>query len=130
MVGIVLVSHSALLARGLADVLHQMAGDAVAIEPAGGAPDGGIGTSPDAIEQAIERVDHGAGVLVFVDMGSAVLSVRTVLAGRPAGSSVQLVDAPLVEGALAAAVSASFADVEAALAAAEEAWSVRKLAPV
>jgi PTS hybrid protein len=126
--GIVLVSHSAALAEGLAGILRQLAGDAVAIVPAGGAPDGGIGTSPDAIQAAVERADAGDGVLVLVDMGSAVLSVRIVLEGHPDPARVRLVDAPLVEGAVAAAMTASFStDIDAAAQAAEEAWHVRKL---
>jgi len=69
------------------------------------------------------------GVVVLADIGSAILSVRAVLNdGMADGVTAVLADAPLVEGAIAAAVTASIGgDVEAVRAAAEEAWNVRKL---
>ena len=78
---------------------------------------------------AILQADSGAGVVVLADLGSAVLSAKAVLAeGMTDGIDVRLVDAPLVEGAVAAAVTASIgADLDGVVAAAEEAWNVRKL---
>lgn len=105
LVGIVLVSHSAELARGLAALAGQVAGADVRVEPAGGGPDGGLGTSADVVERAIARADRGAGVVVLADLGSAVLTVRTVL--EYCDGRVRLADAPLVEGAVAAAVIAA-----------------------
>ncbi len=129
MIGIVLVSHSAALAEGLAELVGQVSGDDVRILPAGGSGDGGLGTDPDRIAAAIRAADSGEGVLVLVDIGSAVLSVRAIIAGGDVdGIAVKLADAPLVEGAVAAAVlAATGADLETAAAAAEEARVVGKL---
>jgi PTS hybrid protein len=105
-VGIVVVSHSSDLAKGLAALASQMAGPAVRIEPAGGLPDGSLGTDEDTVRAAIRAADQGEGVVVLGDLGSAILTVRHVLE-RQANGHVRLVDAPIVEGAVAAAVTAS-----------------------
>jgi PTS hybrid protein len=96
-VGIVLVSHSPSLASGVRDLLAQVAGPDVRVEPAGGTEDGTLGTSSELISAAIGRAEAGAG--------SAVLTTRAVLDDLPPGPL--LVDAPFVEGAVAAAVLAS-----------------------
>ena len=106
MVGIVVVSHSADLAEGLAALASQMAGPDVRIEPAGGLPDGSLGTDEDRVRAAIRAADQGSGVVILGDLGSAILTVRHVLE-RHANGHVRLVDAPIVEGAVAAAVTAS-----------------------
>jgi dihydroxyacetone kinase phosphotransfer subunit len=128
-IGIVLVSHSAALADGLAEMADQIAGGDVRIVAAGGGPDGTLGTSGDRIVRAIAAADTGGGVLVLADLGSAILSVKAALtSGDLDGTRALLADAPLVEGTVAAAVAASIGqDLEAARDAAEEAWSVRKL---
>ncbi|MDQ6879666.1 MAG: dihydroxyacetone kinase phosphoryl donor subunit DhaM [Candidatus Dormibacteraeota bacterium] len=126
MVGIVLVSHSAELARGLADLTSQVAGAEVRIEPAGGGPDGTLGTNGDWVRDAIGRADTGDGVVVLADLGSAILTVRHVLEGQ-ANGHVRLVDAPLVEGAVAAAIMASAGQsLEDVARAAEEARGASK----
>jgi PTS hybrid protein len=127
--GIVLVSHSAAIAEGLALLAGEVAGDSVRIIPAGGGPENTLGTDGGRVAEAIASADAGAGVVVLVDLGSAVLSVRAALEdGLPDGVNAVLADAPLVEGAVAAAVTASIGgDMDAVKAAAEEAWSVRKL---
>ena len=127
--GIVLVSHSAAIAEGLALLAGEVAGDSVRIIPAGGGPENTLGTDGGRVVDAIVAADAGAGAVVLVDLGSAVLSVRAALSdGLPDGTRAVLADAPLVEGALAAAVAASIGgDIDAVKAAAEEAWSVRKL---
>lgn len=107
MVGIVVVSHSSDLAEGLAALASQMAGPDVRIEPAGGLPDGGLGTDEDRVRAAIKAADQGAGVVILGDLGSAILTVRHVLERHNGNGSVRLVDAPIVEGAVAAAVTAS-----------------------
>jgi phosphocarrier protein FPr len=108
-VGLVLVSHSAAVARGAADLARQMAGD-VAIEPAGGLdePDDPLGTDATLVSAAIDRADSGDGVLVLMDLGSAVLSAQTALdlLERADPSTVRLSEAALVEGAAAAGVAA------------------------
>ena len=130
-VGIVLVSHSAALAEGAADLASQVAGGpgGVAVIPAGGTDDGGLGTSEAKVQAAIKRADRGAGVLIIPDLGSAVLTVRALLADPDELTGrVELADAPFVEGAVAATVTAAAGgDVKAVAAAAEEARHVRKL---
>ena len=107
MVGIVVVSHSAEIASGTVRLAAQMAGDEVAIEAAGGTPDGGLGTDAEAVRAAIERADGGDGVAVLGDLGSAILTVREVLAAGDVTGDVRLLDAPLVEGTVTAALTAS-----------------------
>ncbi len=126
MVGIVLVSHSLELAHGLAELTSQVAGSEVRVEPAGGAPGGSLGTNSDSVREAIARADGGHGVVVLADLGSAVLTVKHVLEGRPNGH-VRLVDAPFVEGAVAAAVmSAAGQSLDEVASAAEGARGARK----
>lgn len=126
MVGIVLVSHSFELARGLADLTSQVAGAEVRIEPAGGGPEGSLGTSGDTVRDAIKRADGGDGVVVLADLGSSILTVRHLLEGHTNGH-VRLVDAPFVEGAVAAAVmSAAGQSLDDVARAAEEARGASK----
>jgi PTS hybrid protein len=101
-VGLVVVSHSAQLAAGVVEVAEQMAPN-VTVVPAGGTADGGIGTDFDAVSAAIERADDGAGVVVLYDLGSARMVAEMAV---ELVDGARLVDAPLVEGAVAAAVSA------------------------
>ncbi|RAG85476.1 phosphoenolpyruvate--protein phosphotransferase [Streptacidiphilus pinicola] len=125
-VGIVLVSHSAQLAAGLRDLLAQIGSDSVPVQVAGGTEDGRIGTSYDLVLKAIHAADHGNGVVIVPDLGSSVLTARTVLEDHPS-PDVLLVDAPFVEGALAAAITASIgADLTAVATAAQEARHVPK----
>jgi PTS hybrid protein len=126
LVGIVLVSHSLDLARGLAELTSQVAGAEVRVEPAGGGPGGTLGTSGEAVRQAITRAECGQGVVVLADLGSSILTVRHLLEGRVNGH-VRLVDAPFVEGAIAAAVvSAAGQPLEDVARAAEEARGASK----
>jgi multiphosphoryl transfer protein len=110
MVGIVIVSHSATLAAGVRELAAQMAGPDVRLEVAGGidAPEPALGTDAVRVAEAISRADTGDGVLVLMDLGSAVLSAETALDLLPADQQelVVLSEGPLVEGAVAAAVSA------------------------
>jgi PTS hybrid protein len=126
-VGIVLVSHSVRLAEGAADLAAQVGGGTVTVVAAGGTDDGGLGTSAAKVERAIGAAEAGAGVLVLPDLGSAVLTVRALLADLP-DANVTLADAPFVEGAVAATVTAAAsADLKAVAKAAEEAWHASKL---
>jgi dihydroxyacetone kinase phosphotransfer subunit len=123
----VLVSHSVRLADGTADLAAQVSGGTVKVAAAGGTDDGGLGTSAAKVERAVRRADDGAGVLVLADLGSAVLTVRALL-GDLHDVTVTLADAPFVEGAVAATVTAAGgADLTAVAKAAEEAWHARKL---
>jgi phosphoenolpyruvate---glycerone phosphotransferase subunit DhaM len=126
-VGIVVVSHSSELASGLAELAAQMAGPEVRIEHAGGTPDGTLGTDEGRVRDAIRRADGGDGVVVLGDLGSAILTIRHVLESR-ANNHVTLIDAPIVEGTVAAAVMASAgSSLEVVVGAAEEARGARKL---
>ena len=128
MVGIVVVSHSADLAAGIVDLAREMAGSEVRIERAGGSDDGRLGTSEDLIRAAIKAADQGSGVVVLGDLGSAFLTVRSVLQSGSNGNSVRVADAPLVEGAIAAAVSSSAGQsLEEVADAAEETRGAKKL---
>ena len=126
-VGIVLVSHSAELAHGAARLATQVSGGTVTIVAAGGTDDSDLGTSAAKVIRALGLADSGAGVVVLPDLGSAVLTVRAVLEDH-GGQSVLLADAPFVEGAVAATVTAAAGgDIKAVAAAAEEARNARKL---
>jgi PTS hybrid protein len=128
-VGIVLVSHSAALAEGTAELAGQIAGGTVIIATAGGTEDGRIGTSIDKVERAVRLADGGAGIVILPDLGSSVLTVRALLADPgDLPDQVAVADAPFVEGAVAATVTAAAGgDVKAVLSAAEEARHARKL---
>ena len=106
-IGLVIVSHSAKLAEGVRELAAQMAPD-VAIEPAGGTDDGGIGTSLEKISAAIAAADTGAGAVLLADLGSAVMTAETAVEflDDEQRGRVRLANAPLVEGAVAAAVAA------------------------
>jgi dihydroxyacetone kinase phosphotransfer subunit len=130
MVGIVLISHSRLLADGAAELVGQIAGGARVV-PAAGTDDGRLGTSTERIAAAIAAADTGDGVLLIPDLGSSVLSARALLDdlnAEPVAPRVVLADAPFVEGAVAAAVAASGGlDLAAVAKAAEEARDAHKL---
>lgn len=131
LVGIVLVSHSAAVAASVAELAKGLAGGGTTapVAPAGGIEGGGFGTSSELISAAAAAVDRGAGVAVLTDLGSAVLTVKALLAeGDELPAGTRLVDAPFVEGAVAAVVTASTgADLAAVEAAAADAYSYRKV---
>jgi phosphoenolpyruvate---glycerone phosphotransferase subunit DhaM len=108
-VGLVIVSHSSRLAEGVAELAEQMAQGKVAIAAAGGTTDGGLGTSVDKIVQALYKVDGPEGILVLLDLGSAVMATEMAVEAFAQESQHQVVisPAPLVEGAVIAAVEAS-----------------------
>jgi len=114
-VSLILVSHSHNLARGVKELADQMANPHVQIVPVGGIVDERtgetvLGTDAVQIVAAIERCWSPAGVLLFVDLGSAILSAELALEMLPAAMrEVCLIsNAPLVEGAIVAALEASF----------------------
>jgi phosphoenolpyruvate---glycerone phosphotransferase subunit DhaM len=127
-VGIVLVSHSAELAAGAAQLAAQVSGGTVTIIAAGGTDDGDLGTSAAKVERGLRLAESGLGVVVLPDLGSAVLTVRAVLEDADPATNVVMADAPFVEGAVAATVTAAAGgDIKAVAAAAEEARNARKL---
>lgn len=115
MIGIVVVSHSAPLAQAAVDLARQMGGDTPPIiEIAAGIADDGIGTDAIAIAGAIDRAAGDDGVLVIMDLGSAILSAEMALDFASPKARVVLSAAPFVEGLVAAVVlAAAGADLDA-----------------
>ena len=111
MVGLVLVSHSASIAEGLGEMVAQVAGAEVPVATAGGTDDGRLGTSAPRIVAAIRStLDAGAdGSVILLDLGSAALSLELALEefDDDERARLRVSDAPLVEGAIIAAVQAS-----------------------
>lgn len=107
MVGIVLVSHSWKIAEGIRDLALEMAHGYEGIRCAGGLEDGTIGTDAVRIMEAIQDADSGDGVVVLADLGSGVISAEMAIDMLDGAVKVQLADAPIVEGAIIAAVEAS-----------------------
>jgi phosphoenolpyruvate---glycerone phosphotransferase subunit DhaM len=108
-VGIVIVSHSPDVARGTADMVRQMVGEEVPLAWCGGTPDGGLGSSVEAIIDAIDRAWSSRGVAILVDLGGAETNSEMAIemlaeARRP---MVMVCNAPIVEGAVIAATEAS-----------------------
>jgi phosphoenolpyruvate---glycerone phosphotransferase subunit DhaM len=132
MVGLVLISHSGTLVEGLRDMVAQVAGSDVPVAIAGGTQDGRLGTSAPTIAAAI-RSTLDAGVdsaLVLLDLGSAALSLEVALEELDEGdrARVRISEAPLVEGAILAAVQASIgASIDEVVAAADGAATMAKL---
>ena len=106
MVGIVIVSHSQKVAEAVVELTTMMA-DGAAIAAAGGLEDGSFGTSYEKIKNAIDSVYSEDGVIILMDMGSAVMTTEMVLEEYD-NDKIKMVDAPLVEGAVAASVSSLF----------------------
>src|SRR6266487_5160387 len=108
-VGLVIVSHSAQLAAGVVELAGQMVQGKTPLAAAGGGIDDVLGTSADKILAAIQSVDGPDGVLVLLDLGSAILSAEMALEmlSDEQRDRVRLSYAPLVEGAVAAALEAS-----------------------
>lgn len=114
-VAFVIASHSDLLARGIVELAAQMAPDVV-FKAAGGTDDGGIGTSYDRIEGAVNAAleavgtEDGSGVVVLTDLGSATMTVEAVLDFADDPEHIVFVDAPVVEASIAASVRAQLGD--------------------
>lgn len=130
MIGIVIVSHSNRVAEGIVDICRQMAQKELRIIPAGGTEDGRIGTDATKIMEAIREADEGEGVAILVDLGSAVMSAETAidLLEEELKDRVKIIDAPVVEGSIAAVVQASIGDtLDEVIKAAEESKTLSKL---
>ena len=110
MIGIVIVSHSALLVQGVLEIVEQMVQGRVPLATAGGTDiaEAPIGTDPFKVLQAIDSVYSEQGVLVLMDLGSALMSAEAAIDMLPPErrGHVVLCEAPMVEGAVAAAVRA------------------------
>lgn len=104
-VGLVIVSHSERLAEGVVELAAQMAPD-VQVRPAGGLPGGGVGTDYESVSAAMSDAGSGSGVVLLYDLGSAQMTAELAVESMGDPSSAVVADAPLVEGAVAAAVAA------------------------
>jgi phosphocarrier protein FPr len=132
LVGLVLVSHSALLVEGLREMVAQVAGEDVPVAAVGGTEDGRLGTSAPRIAAAIRSaLDAGASeALVLLDLGSAALSLELACEEFDAKdrARIRISEGPLVEGAILAAVQASIgASIDDVTAAAEGAAAMPKM---
>ncbi len=129
MVGLVLVSHSWKIAEGLKDLTSEIAPTHKGIVSAGGMEDKSIGTDAIRISEAIRKANEGDGVVVLADLGSGVMSSETAIELlEDEDIEVKLADAPIVEGTIAAAVSAMVgSDLETVLKAAEDTRGARKI---
>ena len=107
--GIVIVSHSADVARGTASMVEQMVGREVPLGWCGGDPDGGLGTNVEAILKAIEAAWSESGVAILVDLGGAETNSEMAIEMLPAARRERVVvcNAPIVEGAVMAATEAA-----------------------
>ena len=135
MIGLVIVSHSAKLAAGVHELAAQMAGSEVGISQAGGLSDNGetLGTDVYKILAAIEEVWCEDGVLLLMDLGSAVMSAEMALEMLPEQQrqNCLLSNAPLVEGAIVAALHASLDEpLQAVNAVAEAALAAPKISDI
>ena len=108
-VGIVIVSHSADVARGTALMVEQMVGREVPLGWCGGNPDGGLGTNVEAIIAAIDKAWSERGVAILVDLGGAETNseMAVEMIGEPRAERIVICNAPIVEGAVMAATEAS-----------------------
>jgi dihydroxyacetone kinase phosphotransfer subunit len=108
-VGIVIVSHSPLVAAGAAQMVREMVGEEVPLAHCGGNPDGGLGTSVEKIMAAIDAAWSEMGVAILVDLGGAETNSEMAIEMLPADRQARVVvcNAPIVEGAVMAATEAS-----------------------
>jgi len=108
-VSIVIVSHSAEVAKGAADMVREMVGDEVRVAHCGGNPEGGLGTNVPAIMEAIQSVYGPPGVALLIDLGGAETNSEMAIEMLPTEmqDKVVICNAPIVEGAVMAATEAA-----------------------
>ena len=129
-IGVVLVSHSEYIALGLKELVDEMNDGTVPVLAAGGADEGRIGTSAIKIQEAIESIDDCDYILIYCDLGSSIMSAETALelVDEELAEKCQLVDCPIVEGALAGVIMAcGTGDVDETVKASQDARNVYKL---
>lgn len=129
MIGFILVSHSYKLVEGLKEIAEQINGKESNINAIGGASDGRIGTNPIEIYEALEEMYDGDNILIFGDLGSSIMSAQMAIdmVSEEIQKKVILVDAPLVEGAIAAIIQSSITEnLEEIISAAKEAKTMNK----
>ncbi|MFE6863380.1 dihydroxyacetone kinase phosphoryl donor subunit DhaM [Nocardia sp. NPDC057668] len=129
MIGLVVVSHSRALARAAVELaVGLLPAQSIRIEMAAGSYGNELGTDAESVAQAIAAADSGDGVLVLMDLGSAVLSADTALELLEPTISVRLSAAPLVEGLVAALATASGgASLDEVAAAADQALDAKRI---
>ena len=129
MVGLVIVSHSWKIAEGIKDLTDQIASAHKGIICAGGLEDKEIGTDAVRISEAIKAANDGDGVVLLADLGSGIMSAETAIELlEDENIDARLADAPVVEGAIAAAVTAVCGSkIEEVIAAAEQTRTVKKI---
>lgn len=130
MTGVIIVSHSEKLAEGLRDIVMEMNDGSVEIIAAGGADGGRIGTNTLRIKAAVESLADRDHILIFVDLGSAVLCSETAIEmlDEEIQTKVHIVDAPLVEGVVGGVIQATICnDLEQIIATAKEGANLRKI---
>src|SRR5699024_503173 len=129
MIGLVIVSHSDKISKGVVELSREMAGKDVNIISAGGTSDGRIGTDALVIKTAIEEAYDGDGVVILADIGSSIMSSELAMEmlDEEIRKKTYILDTPIVEGSIAVAVQASISnDIEEIKNAAEEARKTRK----
>ncbi len=130
MVGIVVVSHNAKVAVGVKEMAEQMSQGRVPIAAAGGVDDETMGTNAERIFSSLQETYSPDGVLVLMDLGSAVMSTQMAIGmmDEEQQKHIKMSEAPLVEGAIVAAVEASLGrSLEEVNKAAEAASNMRKI---
>lgn len=129
-VSLVVISHSAKLAEGVVELAGQMTQGKIALAAAGGTGEGELGTSVERIKAALQQVTGPDGTLILLDLGSAVMSAEIAVEQFALESDfkVTISPAPLVEGAVIAAVEASVGNsLEEVALAAQNAMTLPKL---
>jgi PTS hybrid protein len=108
LVGIVIVSHSIDIAKGINDMVRQIAGSELRVAFCGGSSDGRLGTNVKSVQDAIDAAWSPAGVVILVDLGSAEINSELAIEMLPAErrGCVVVCNAPIVEGAVVAAKAA------------------------
>ncbi len=128
LVGIVVVSHSNKLAEEIINFVEVLKNEDFSVENGGNSKSEVYGTNPENVVEAIKRADKGAGVLVFVDMGSSVYNAMKAKNILEKEIEVEIADAPLVEGIISA-VASNFDDtsLEELKAIAEDSRNFKKI---
>ena len=128
MVGVLIVSHRKKAAEGIYELAVQMAGKDLRVVAVGGMEDGSIGTDALRIKEGIEQANGGEGVVLLADLGSGILSSQMAIDLLEEDIPVQIADAPILEGAISAAVQAAIGgNLKEVIEAAELAKQVSKL---
>ncbi|MFQ3544122.1 dihydroxyacetone kinase phosphoryl donor subunit DhaM [Halobacillus rhizosphaerae] len=127
LVGLVIVSHSPDITKGLKKMLNEANSD-VQVCDAGGTEDGEMGTSAIKIQQGVEEVNQGEGVLILVDFGSSVMNAEMAIDMLEENTKVRIANAPFIEGAYSAVMEAGFGKtVDEVAEAAEKARNINKI---